>query len=303
MRAHVVLVTSAMSLCRSGSCNGSKMYDPATPRPRASSSKRTCWLSSGRDPSGPSSQSRYPASLISSKTSSHGGAPGMSGLSTPHETGPFARSMPIACPLLSTGRRLDTDALVFGFGFVHAACDHHLVALADLGHAHFPPASTAGPLVVGDVDTDDVAAPRGLCPGERSGKTLEPFDMLGPRAESLGVLGKIDALQLLVTSRVQQVVERLAALVDLQVVDGGEAAVVADDEDHLVSGEHRRIDVGVHHQVRAVANEGDHIRLWSRHLCAERAGDLVAHRGHPELRVEAADGLRSPTADEFTGQA
>src|SRR3954453_1924196 len=247
MRAHVVLVTSAMSLCRSGSCNGSKMYDPATPRPRASSSKRTCWLSSGRYPSGPSSQSRYPASLISSKTSSHGGAPGMSGLSTPHETGPFARSMPIACPLLSTGRRLDTDALVFGFGFVHAACDHDLVALADLRHAHFPPASAAGPLVVGDVDDDDVTAIGGLGPGDRSGEIVEPFDVLGPRAERLRVLGEVDPLQLCVTSRVQQVVERHAALVDLQIVDGGKPPVVADDEDHLVSGEHRRIDVGVHH--------------------------------------------------------
>src|SRR3954468_11315293 len=252
MRAHVVLVTSTMSLCRSGSCNGSKMYEPATPRPRASSSTRTCWLSSGRYPSGPSSHSRYPASLISSKTSSHGGAPGMSGRSTPHETGPFARSMPIACPLVSPGRRLDTDTLVFGFGFVHAPRDHHLFAVADLGHAHLPPTPTARPLVVGDIDDDDVAAIGALGPGERTGEIVEAFDVFGGRAESLGVLGEIDTLQLRVTSRVQQVVERHAALVDLEVVDRGEPAVVADDEDHLVSGEHRRVDVGVHHQIRAV---------------------------------------------------
>ena len=100
--------------------------------------------------------------------------------------------MPIACPLLSTGRRLDTDTLVFGFGLVDAAGHQHLFAVADLGHADLPPTPAAGPLVVGDIDDDDVAGLGRLGPGERTGEIVEAFDVFGDRAERLSVLGEID---------------------------------------------------------------------------------------------------------------
>ena len=72
------------------------------------------------------------------------------------------------------------------------------------------------------------------------GRSSRSLDVLGDGAQRLGVLGEVDATKLGVAGRAQQVVELDAALVHLEVVDRGEPCVVADDEDHLVPGEHRR---------------------------------------------------------------
>ena len=70
----------------------------------------------------------------------------------------------------------------------------------------------------------------------------------------------------------QQVVERITTLADLQPVDHGVAAVVAQDDDHLVSRQHRRVEVAVEHQVRPVADEHDRVagrgELGAGHRCA-----------------------------------
>ena len=83
----------------------------------------------------------------------------------------------------------------------------------------------------------------------------------------------------------------------LEPVDHGEAAVVADDHDQLLPGEHRAVEVGVEHQVRAVADERDHVAVRARHPRAPRAGDLVAHARVAVLAVERA---RRPCASQLT---
>ena len=64
-----------------------------------------------------------------------------------------------------------------------------------------------------------------------------------------------------------------------------------------------RIDVGVHHQVRAVADHGDDVALGVGHLGAPAAGDLVAHAGVAELAVEGADRLGPPVLAQLARQA
>src|SRR6266481_5951403 len=73
------------------------------------------------------------------------------------------------------------------------------------------------------------------------------------------MLGEVDADRLLHPAVLDQIVERDTALPVLQAVDHGIAAVVADDDDYLVPGEHARIDVRIHHQVRAVAQHDEGI--------------------------------------------
>ena len=145
---------------------------------------------------------------------------------------------------------------------------------------------------------------RSLCRArfERALQLVHRCDTLAVAAHRRGVGGEVDVDQLAVASVLDQVVERHAALVDLQPVDDREAAVVADDHDQLVAGEHRAVQVAVHHHVRAVADERDDLVVGAGHLGAPRTGDLVAHAREPVLAVEVADLLGTPAVDQLAGQ-
>ena len=135
--------------------------------------------------------------------------------------------------------------------------------IGHLGHADLPPRAALGPRVRVDVDDDDRGAVRRPRPLDRVGELGDVGDAASGAAHRRGVGGEVDRRPLPCDPHVgEQVVERRPALVDLQPVDDGEAAVVAQDHDHLVPGQHRRVQVAVHHQVRAVADE--HERLTVR---------------------------------------
>ena len=106
----------------------------------------------------------------------------------------------------------------------------------------------------------------------------------------------------------EQVVEARHALGLLQPVDDREPAIVADDDDHLVTAENGRIDVRVHHHVGAVADHDDRraaeaARSGIRHRVAPAGRDLVAHAGEAEFEVERVRRLDAPALGDFAGQA
>ena len=117
------------------------------------------------------------------------------------------------------------------------------------------------------------------------------------------MLGEVDGGRALDAAVLEEVVEGRGALEALQAVDHGEAAIVADDDDELKAGEDRAVDVGVEHQVAAVADEDDHVARGVGHLRPPAAGDLVAHAGEAELAVEAADRLGLPVLAQLARQA
>ena len=103
-----------------------------------------------------------------------------------------------------------------------------------------------------------------------------------------------------------QVVERLAPLSDLEAFDHCVAAVVAQHDDHLVPRQHRRVEVAVEHQVRAVADEHDRVavglQFGTRHRRSPPAGQLVAHAGEPVLTIERRDAERPPAVVQLAGK-
>ena len=115
--------------------------------------------------------------------------------------------------------------------------------------------------------------------------------------DDVGVVGEVGAAVR------HEVVERHPARGDLQPVDDGEAAVVAHDDDELVPRQHRAVEVAVHHQVRAVADQGDHLAVGHGHLRSPGPRDLIPHAGVAVLAVERMDALRAPPADQLAGES
>ncbi|MBV8662193.1 MAG: hypothetical protein JO107_03730, partial [Hyphomicrobiales bacterium] len=113
---------------------------------------------------------------------------------------------------------------------------------------------------------------------------------------------EVDLRQNLMARVAQQVVERGAAGRALQAVDAAEAAVVVDDDDQLAAEHQRGGDLGVHHQIGAVADDDDHFALRQRQLDADAAGDLVAHAGIAVFDVIAERRARLPELVQFAGQ-
>src|SRR5665811_2571212 len=116
--------------------------------------------------------------------------------------------------------------LCFEFG----ACDPNLFAVGYFGNADLPPRTALGPVVLGDFDDDHVAAVRRFGAPERLFELGDRGDFLADRPHRLGMFGEVDPDHSFVTGGVKQVVELLAAGVDLESVDDCKAAVVADDE-------------------------------------------------------------------------
>jgi len=80
---------------------------------------------------------------------------------------------------------------------------------------------------------NDVGAIAGARSPERRGELINRGDRLGRTTHRRGVGCEVDIDDLVDAGIGDQVVERHATLVDLQAVDDGEAAVVADDDDQL----------------------------------------------------------------------
>ena len=88
---------------------------------------------------------------------------------------------------------------------------------------------------------------------------------------------EVDVGQRLVPRVLQQIVEVGAAGAHLQPVYAAIAAIVEEHDGELQPEHHRRGDLGVEHQVGAVADHDDDLLVGLGHLDAEPAGDLVAH--------------------------
>ena len=100
---------------------------------------------------------------------------------------------------------------------------------------------------------------------------------------------------------VEQVVERRATAGLLQPVDAAVAAVVEQHNDQLEAEHHRGRDLGIHHQVAAVADDDDDFAVRAGHLHTEPAGDLVTHARVAVLEVIAAGHRRAPELVQFAG--
>ena len=133
--------------------------------------------------------------------------------------------------------------------------------VSHLGHADLPERAARRPVVRRRPDDDDGRAVGGARPLERLLELVDRRDRLRQAADRRGVRDEVDGRTSPAVDVLEQVVVRRAALVDLEPVDDRVAAVVAHDHDQLVAREHRAVELGVHHQVRAVADERDHLAV------------------------------------------
>ena len=95
-------------------------------------------------------------------------------------------------------------------------------------------------------------------PTERLLERRDVGDLFGDAAERLRMRHPVDR-GIALPDILEHVPVRRTALVDLEAVDDGIPAVVAENDDELVAGENRAVQLGVEHEVRAVADEGDHL--------------------------------------------
>ena len=100
-----------------------------------------------------------------------------------------------------------------------------------------------------------------------------------------------------------QVVEGRAAGRLLQPVDAAEAAIVQHHDGQLQAHRHRGRDLGIHHQVAAVADQHDHRARRIGQFDAEAAGDLVAHAGVAVFQMVGAGTLGLPQLVQLARQA
>ena len=99
-----------------------------------------------------------------------------------------------------------------------------------------------------------------------------------------------------------EVVERRTTLVGLQPVDNRKTAVVADDDDELVTRQHGAVEVAVHHHVGAVTNEDHDIAIRQCHLRSPAPGDLITHARIAVFGVKRMHGVAAPAVHELTGE-
>src|SRR5580704_5580204 len=94
---------------------------------------------------------------------------------------------------------------------------------------------------------------------------------------------------------------------DLQLVNHSEAVIVADDDDQLLAGEHGGVELGIEHEIGAVADEHDRIpfrlRLGLSDSRAPTSRYFVAHAGKAELDVNSAGRLGPPIRGDLGRQA
>src|SRR5689334_4547227 len=164
-----------------------------------------------------------------------------------------------------------------------------LAAVGDPGDADLPEGPARRPPLRRRLDRDHARTVGGARPLNGLAELVDGRDALAATAERGRVRGPVD-LDAIFS---QHVVERAAAHVRLEAVDHRVTAVVADDDDQLLARQHRAVQLGVEHQVRAVAHEGEDFAVTTCEPRAPGAGDLVAHAREAVLAVEGGDALRA----------
>jgi hypothetical protein len=150
---------------------------------------------------------------------------------------------------------------------------------------------------------------RGPRPAEGLAELGDRADPQDVGAEALGVGGQVDRQVVAVQQSGLRVAEPVAGAEPLrsealrQGADRGEPVVLHQDDHQLDPLGHRRDDLAVHHQIRAVADQRDHLAVGGGHLDPECAGDLVAHAGVPVLDVVLLGVPRPPQHLEVPGEA
>ena len=179
------------------------------------------------------------------------------------------------------------------------------LALRHCRHRDFPPATAGlGRPRRRRVDRHHVGAVRRAGARQRRLELRDRARVLGVRAERARVRGEVDRGRRAAAVRavVEQIVERRPAHRLLQPADAAVAAVVEDDDRQLAAEHHRGGDLGVEHQVAAVADDDDHFATGVRHLHADAAGNLVAHARVAVLDVIAAGHRRAPELVQLARQ-
>ena len=132
-------------------------------------------------------------------------------------------------------------------------------------------------------------------------KIGDAFDLFRDGAKARRMSAEIH--RLLRTAIGEQVVESHATGSALQPIDAAEAAIVQHHDGQFHAEHHRCRDLGVQHQVAAVADQHDHLTLGPSQLDAKAAGDLVAHAGVAVFQVVGADLPRLPQLVQLTWQS
>ena len=196
------------------------------------------------------------------------------------------------------GRRLTAHALA-PLAFEHTLVSGcHLLPAGDLGHADLPERSAGCPgcgavsiaiTVVRSVDAGPLE--RRLELGDRRSRPRSAA------AHRRGVGDEVDLDPLRRRSSTSMLLNDGAALADLQAVDDGEAAVVAERHDQLVAGQHR--PVRSEFIIRYEPSPTNTITSPSGRAILRPPGarDLVAHAREAVLAVE---GRRRPSTSQLT---
>src|SRR5579872_5090352 len=140
--------------------------------------------------------------------------------------------------------RLAAVALVWALRFLRLARRIDRGALGDRRHADVPPRAALHPFIGMGSDGDDIGAVRSARAFEGGLEFSDGRDVLRFRAHGPRVHGEIDAWRFAgPLGGGEEIVEFHAAFGRLQAVDDGEAAIIADDADDLVSGQNGRVNI------------------------------------------------------------
>ncbi len=173
----------------------------------------------------------------------------------------------------------------------------------DFRNRHVPPGAAGGgaALRIG-LDHEHGRALRAASLRDRRLQRREVGNLRRVGAERACVRHEIDR-RLRRERILQQVVVFHACGRTLQAVDAAVPAVVAEHDEERVAAGHRSRDLGVHHQVAAVAQQDGNGARGIGHLHAETARDLVAHAGIAVLEVIAAGLGAAPELVQLARQA
>jgi hypothetical protein len=89
----------------------------------------------------------------------------------------------------------------------------------------------------------------------------------------------------------------------LQAVDAAEPAIVEDDDIELDAHHDGGRDLGIHHEIAAIAHQHDNPPLGKSELHPQPAGDLIAHAGIAVFQVIALGRAGAPELVQLARQA
>ena len=145
-----------------------------------------------------------------------------------------------------------------------------------LGDRDIPPGTTGVRARRGiGGDDNDRGVPLDAELGERCLELREARHLARFGAEACRMSREIDT-----RAAGEEVVERGAATTALQPVDAAEPAIVEHDDVELLAEHHRGRDLGVYHQIGAVADQCPDLAIGHRELGPERAAPGTARRAN-----------------------